>query len=81
MEISLFSVFMPRKDRYLFKESFENRFAGYSYLVEAKFNNGITVSDIFTVADESTLEKVVEAERNTKTIVSEVIKLSRIRGS
>ena len=59
-------------DRYVFKESFKNRLAGYTYLVKAKFSNGITASDVFTVAEQSEFDKAVEAGKNAKALVSEL---------
>jgi len=64
-------------DRYIFRESFKDRFAGYTYLVEAKFSSGITVSDVFEVAEQSGFDEAVDVATKGKAIVSEVTRLSR----
>jgi len=65
-------------DRWVFKESFKDRFAGYTYLVKAEFKEGIIVSDIFTVAEQSTFDKAVEAGENAKAIASEIARTSEV---
>jgi len=64
-------------DRYVFHETYKSRFAGYSYLVKATFNGEITVSDVFTVAEQSEFDRAVEVATKGKAIVSEAIRLSR----
>ncbi|NJD98660.1 hypothetical protein E3E26_02455 [Thermococcus sp. LS1] len=63
-------------DRYIFKESFVGQFAGYTYLVKAKFSNGVTVSDVFAVAEQSGFDEAVDVATKGKAIVSEVTRLS-----
>ena len=65
-------------DRWVFKESFKDRFAGYTYLVEAKFSSGITVSDVFEVAKQSEFDEAVEAGKNAKAIISEAARASKV---
>ncbi|EEB73726.1 hypothetical protein [Thermococcus sp. AM4] len=55
-------------DRWVFKGSSKNRFEGYSYLIKVKFSNGIAVSDVFTVKEQTRLEKIVEAGKNATKI-------------
>ncbi|WP_457742399.1 hypothetical protein [Thermococcus sp.] len=65
-------------DRWVFKESFKDRFAGYTYLVKAEFEEGITVSDVFTVAEQSEFDEAVEVATKSKAIVSEVPRTSKV---
>ncbi len=65
------------KKKPFWQGSYKSRFAGYSYLIEAKFSNAITVSGVFTVAEQSEFEKAVEAGEKTKAIISEATRFSR----
>jgi len=64
-------------DRWVFKDSFKTRFAGYTYLVKAKFSGGLEVSGLFKVAEQSEFDKAVRTGKKAKAIVSEVIRAKK----
>ncbi len=47
------------KKKPFWRGSYKGRFAGYSYLVSAKFSGGIIASDVFAVAEQSVFDKAV----------------------
>ncbi len=65
-------------DRWVFEESFKDRFAGYSYLVRVEFDNGIGVSDTFEIVTPSDLKELAKTAERGKAVVSELIRGKKV---
>ena len=61
-------------DRYVFRESFKDRFAGYTYLVTVKFDNEVSISDTFEIVTPSGLKELAKTAESAKAIIYELLR-------